>query len=355
VGSCDCPAAQMLTESGSCPGRVTFPAESAGLGGECFGGPCFEGVTDLDQVCCAEYLTDPANDDRSPDLSDVNISPNFGCHSPAAQFIANGICLGSQNCTFVLDNTHEYNWDYQEKYETVCDLDALSSTGLNSPAASCSSMLLDAHSNFTDCPASMDGGRAYELVVVGVCADDFMSLSFPYLGEFTFEKATLIQFISYVDCGIIVAFLYAIHWLRVKEQESIRQADGNVCTPSDYTVLVQGLPPHENLKSLEATLRAHFSQALSEFAGVEKKGEEKDLSIFDINFAVNNRQEINIMKTRGDLARLKDKLENEVYWMKKFGKYKGKVSMQLTLFHVGLCSCWFVSHFASSPANLPWQ
>jgi hypothetical protein len=137
VGGCNCPASQMLGEDGTCPGTITYvrapketsaaeagrvgavgrrpparktlrtrpqsslahaytpppltplvccfarsyPAEWANLGGKCVGGACFEGVTALDQECCAATRVDPENGDISPDFSDVSAAGDVGAQS----------------------------------------------------------------------------------------------------------------------------------------------------------------------------------------------------------------------------------------------------------------------------------
>ena len=402
VGGCDCPASQKLTDAGTCPGTITYPTEWANLGGKCAGGACFESVTDLDDTCCANTRTDPANGDISPDLSDVNIAPNFGCHSPAAQFIADGICLGNSNCTFVLSNAHEYHWDYSDKYETHCDLEMFASSAdpLVDPVWSgpvdktCTQSLNDSFTNFTQCTSgslAMDEPE-YKMIVVGLCVDELLTFSLPsWTGvdlEYTFEKTNIISYISYIDSAVIVLFLYAIYWLRIKEEASIDEADQvssaseaaptrssktlavhtvntrngfseraalrptlaplflppsplvhtvfvvpqNLCSPADFTVFIQNLPPHESFEELEVILREHLGKTLQTNYDNDKSDDKapEDLSIFDINFAQNNRYEIKIKKARGHLARTKDKMENEVYWLNQFGKYTDKVKTKVS-------------------------
>ena len=315
----------------------------------CVGGPCFEGVTDLNQACCASTLTSPGTGVTptvmTPDLTTVNIADDPSCTSSAARFVANGICLGKEKCTFHLDNEYEYTWEYQEKYDTVCDEAAVLAE--DSPAGTCTRRLTDeSEGTFEECGVGMEGGDKYELIVVGVCGDEFLEYEVPEWiasiggfpssssdpGDFSegapVRKSTVVKHLAYIDSFSVVLFLAAVYWLQRREKSAMSAYDDHLCSPSDFTVLVWPLPAHENLERLKEKLVEHFANALKVHESTypdTSAVETEDLSIFDINFACTSRSEITLLKTRGNLARLKDKLENKAYWREKHGKFDDEV------------------------------
>ncbi|GMH83627.1 hypothetical protein TrVE_jg11384 [Triparma verrucosa] len=350
TGYCSCPAAQQPNEDGVCPGSKTYPAEASW--GACTVDSdgekeaCWLSATKITkESCCAYDLVNPdpeegESPDFTPDLTKVDISANPSCSSPSAQYIADGICLGQKNCTFTIDYNHTYTWDYNEKYDTVCDSE-WDKTASNEDGLVCHRKLdddvYDNGANFTSCPAKKD----YNLIVVGLCAEEEMTVDFNG-NEYTFVKEDLIQYIAYIDCFAIFVFLMAIQWMNQRELDAIDESDSMNCSPSDYTVMVTNLPTHDP-GQLKGELIAHFESVLKankteEDEKLRVKGQDdkivpEDLRVFDIQFSLNNRQLIRWKKQRGLTARLKDKLENEVYILNQWGKFKGKLKAKLELRH----------------------
>ena len=344
-GYCSCPAAQQPNDQGSCTGQKTFPYTAPW--GECAGGPCWLSTTKLKESCCAKKLFNPNPADSSvtpdftPDLTDVDITTNPTCYSPSAQFIASGMCLGRQNCTFPVSLSHNYTWTYDSKYDTKCDEDWDPAT---ESVRTCTRSLMHhnyaAFSNFTDCPANRDN---YKLVVIGLCAEEEFDVTFN--GEtYTFSKEHSIKYISYIDCGCAFLFLVTIYWMANRESDAIEESDSLNCSPSDYSVMISNLPKHQSLESLKLCLKTHFTEVLKvnqveEDEKLRQRGvsagikDEEDFSIFDIQFSLNNRRQIYWKKVRGRVARLKDKMENEVVFLKQIGKFKGKRKAKIILSH----------------------
>jgi len=246
------------------------------------------------------------------------------------------MCLGHKNCTFVLESNHSYSWEYTSKYDTECDEEWDASEG-NICSRSLSSP--EFKSNFTGCPAYMAGnsyapGRS--LTVVGLCVDEELTVDLLGFGEKTWMKEDMVMVLAYIDSGIVILFLFALHWLKKEEMETIDDSDAKNCSPSDYTIHVYNLPCCKTTKDLKEKLIEHFDRVLAENAKEdppEEGAEPEDLSIFDVNFAVNNRMQVYWMKRRGQFARRKDKLENEVYMLNEWGKYKGKLKLKLQALH----------------------
>lgn len=229
TGYCSCPAAQQPNEDGACPGSKTYPAEASW--GQCTVDSdgateaCWPSTTQITkEACCAFDLTDPdpqevggeiASPDFTPDLRKVDISANPSCSSPAAQYIADGMCLGQTNCSFTIDYNHTYSWEYDEKYNTVCDSE-WDKTASNADGNVCHRRLDDevynGGANLTSCPIKQE----YNLIVVGLCAEE--EITFDINGEeYTFMKEDLIKYIAYIDAGAIFLFLMAIQWMNKRE------------------------------------------------------------------------------------------------------------------------------------------
>ena len=66
------------------------------------------------------------------------------------------------------------------------------------------------------------------------------------------------------------------------------------------------------------------------------RGTADDITICDINFGVNNRQEIKWKKERGLVARKKDKTENEAYLLNRQGRYTGRTKLKMEAKHTVL-------------------
>jgi hypothetical protein len=264
-----------------------------------------------------------------PDLSEVNIASNPGCFSNSAQFIAAGMCLGHQNCTFHLDVNHTYTWEYNSKYGTECNEGWEQSDGSSCQQTLASS---DFKSNFTDCPAGVTERDGQSLTVVGLCVDEELTVNYFGLAETTWAKEDIVTVIAYIDSGIIILFLFALKWLKKEEQQTIEESDATNCSPSDYTIQVFNLPNHKSIMELRHKLTEHFETVLTEDAK-EDGVEGEDLGVFDIDFARNNGTEVYWKKRRGKIARRKDKLENEVYMLNEWGKYEGKKKVKLQTLH----------------------
>mmetsp|Transcript_21 Transcript_21/g.39 ORF Transcript_21/g.39 Transcript_21/m.39 type:complete len:1400 (+) Transcript_21:55-4254(+) len=341
-GYCSCPASQQTNDQGTCPGQITYPSDGVD-GGTCSGGACFLSTTKLKESCCAKTRFDPMNGDFTPDLTNVDISTNPTCHSPSAQFIAEGMCLGRQNCTFPVSVNHTYTWTYDPVLRPYkCDEDW-------DPAVedhTCSRNLMHEnylnYANFSSCPRDTHQDD-YQLIVIGLCAEE--DFDFEFNGEeYTYSKKDIIKILSYTDSGCAFLFLMAIYWMAKREEEATDESDSLNCSPSDYAVIVSNLPNHQSLDSLKLCLKTHFEKTLKENKNEEdeklrEKGlsakivDHEDLGIFDIQFSLNNRKQIYWKTVRGRVARIKDKMENEVVFLKKIGKFKGKRKAKLMIRH----------------------
>ena len=348
-GHCNCPASQQLSEQGSCQGQLTGLGNSDTPWGQCVNGPCRLSQTDLKETCCAFDFEDPLDPTSPPDLTSVNIAANPTCFSSSAQHIASGICLGNKNCTFSLQDDHVYAWDYSSKYDTVCD-----EAWEVGDSTTCQRKLSDKQfkSNFTSCPATGSGGN-YTLIVVGTCVDEEFTLDV-FDSSTTWKKESIMRFLSYLDLFCVLLFLYAMRWLKRRESKAIDESDAMNCSPSDYTIQVSNLPNCSDLAELKEKLTEHFDAVLRADAeenpkedggdgGEEEDGggkgagpEEEDLGIFEISFAVSNRKKIYWKKRRGRFARRLDKLENEVFMLNQWGKYKGRLKTKLQALHTYL-------------------
>lgn len=105
-------------------------------------------------------------------------------------------------------------------------------------------------------------------------------------------------------------------WLHDKEDTAGRLYKKYVCTPSDYTVALSrwSLPSdYETLDELAQRLHSHFEHVLSKAPVVSKPG---NVTVADINFGINNRRVIRLMKKRGALARNIDVLDARVRLIK---------------------------------------
>ena len=335
-GACNCPPAQQVNEQGSCSGVLTGLGDVVTPWGQCGGGPCRLSETTLKESCCAYDFNDPMDPTSGPDLSDVNIAANPGCFSNSAQFIAAGMCLGHQNCTFHLDANHTYTWEYNAKYDTGCSDGWEAGDG-----STCVQTLAspDFKSNYTGCPAGVNEFNGQSLTVVGLCVDeeltiDLFGLEETLFGveEITWVKEDLVTVIAYIDSGIVILFLFALNWLKKEEQQTIEESDATNCSPSDYTIHVKNLPRHKTIQELREKLTEHFETVLAENAK-EEGAEGEDTGVFDVDFARNNGSEVYWKKRRGKIARRKDKLENEVYMLNEWGKYEGKKKLRLQTLH----------------------
>ena len=105
-------------------------------------------------------------------------------------------------------------------------------------------------------------------------------------------------------------FLLAVGlWLHGKERTAGKLYKKYVCTPSDYTVALRrsSLPgTYETLDELAQLLRSHFEHVLSRAPPVYRDG---DVAVADVNFGINNRRVIRLMKRRGGIARRLDALD----------------------------------------------
>ena len=112
AGSCHCPSIQQPSSKGTCPGSIRTSDGSEHCSHDLYGNveACFYSELDAHhyepQPCCAFHL----NEDDTPDLSDLHISPNYTCNSLTAQHIAEGMCVGKSSCVLTSDSNHAYSW-----------------------------------------------------------------------------------------------------------------------------------------------------------------------------------------------------------------------------------------------------
>ena len=117
-----------------------------------------------------------------------------------------------------------------------------------------------------------------------------------------FSKRDVAIFVCYLDVTLVLVFLGCIMWLRSKEDAAKARIDHT--TAADYTVMVKGLPKHDNLDALERDLRTHFETLLSDAELVTKPLDA--VRVADVNFGLTNSRLISKLKVRGQAVRKLD-------------------------------------------------
>merc|ERR1711968_431316 len=93
----------------------------------------------------------------------------------------------------------------------------------------------------------LNTSQPMRLIVVAAC--DVESVSFPDVDgigiETTYRKADLKLGLAMLDWLAVTIFMMSIWFLRKKENKLVEELDDDETTISDYTVYIEGLPPHE--------------------------------------------------------------------------------------------------------------
>ena len=290
-GACSCPEAHQVEPTGACPGEASSKRRCRD------DEPCFAGVTNYGDTCCAIR----ANSRGEPDFDrgDVHPAPAAGCDSSSAKFIAQGACLGARNCTLAADFDVEYEWTPRSKV-TGCG-------GFYGAAPGTCRASFGAAGDFDACPAELS------LLVTAFCGRPRLALM---RGRYRVDREAASSTLSWLDALGAGILLWFGLWLRGKEKTAGRLYKRYVCTPADYTVAIDrsSLPDdYDSLDELAMLLRSHFEHVLSKAAPVAKAG---PVIVADVNFGINNRRMIRLMQARGALARRIDILDARVTLMK---------------------------------------
>lgn len=157
-GTCSCPSVQVPNAGKSCPGKIVTRNDHEECELDRYGNPiaCFYSNINSDlsdpQPCCA---FDKVNGE--PDLSNLEIAPNYDCNSATAQRILDGVCSGRAECDLVADPNFVYSWIHEgsEPLVGVC------SQGTVHSGEQCNTTLASV-GNFAGCGS---GGESRRLLV----------------------------------------------------------------------------------------------------------------------------------------------------------------------------------------------
>lgn len=286
-GYCACPEANTVQKDGTCPGAI----EGAGCKG---GKPCFAGVTELGDSCCARGK----DGGRANFDSDVNPFADPTCDSATAKFIVQGLCLGEMECEIPVDGGRGFSWTPRGEH-TSCG-------GFGADPANCTMAFDDAGELGACLGDGSDGAGRRSLIAVAFCGQNNLRI---LGGAFSASKQRVSFVLSVLDAVAAGLLLLAGLWLHGKEVAAGHLYKKYVCTPSDYTVALSrwSLPSnYETLDELAQTLTSHFEHVLSRAAPVARAG---PVAVADVNFGINNRRVIRLMSQRGRLARRIDVLD----------------------------------------------
>ena len=294
-GQCGCPTIQTPDlASGEC----AKPKE----GTTCKSGEyCLLGRDkSLNTPCCA--ATTLGN--GVPNFQNIMPRMNETCNSIQAKDIVNAKCLGKKSCQVSPNREATYRWT--ETSDTSCR------DNQNDPdTSSCTAKFPD-DSEMVQC---LNTSRPMRLIVVAAC--DVETVSFPDVDgigiQTTYKKADLKLGLAMLDWLAITIFMLSIWFLRKKEKNLVDELDDEETTISDYTVYIEGLPPHttEELPLLRQALVDLFEAAINdprtEDSGSDWWSHNKDscdrLTVFDVGFGLNNHKSIELMKLRGNWIR----------------------------------------------------
>ena len=286
AGQCECPNAQIpnpacpgtLNADGTCDGNSYCHLESARPVQLPSGSDFVAGS------CCSSKLVD-----GRPDFSDLDFStPNPGCLSSTSLQISRGVCLGENSCNLTVSDSRVYTWKPSQVLGTACTAE------FENPDGTCSASLGHSSGNFTQCPTD----EQKRLVVVGKCYQETVEVF-----GVSFTRAQVALLLTGFDTLYSLIFLFSILWLRKKEKSEA--ASRTSLTAADYTVLVKPMPKGISLAALEQRLKAHFDKVVPSLpvSAVRlaplKRGHSR---VADINFGLNNRALLRVLKKRAKIA-----------------------------------------------------
>ena len=311
AGACSCPADQsIVSTTGRCPANPDHSDNSYGAciaeyGEEddktgikaCFPGQMWNGDT-----CCA-YDLDPTT--HVPDFKEMAMIPNLECNSASAQYIAQGACLGQQNCTFHVVSNHTFEWEVRADAPCIEGFQEAEPSG---PGATCISTLESPNSNMTKCPRNMDDRR---FIVRGICSSDTFQVDWIEDGKEQ-SRAEWALGMSWIDAVLTFMMFCVCIWMAEKEESAVFINDMHCCSADDYTLRIMHLKPPKqgaspDLDKLKRKIRDHFDKIVNDQKPVIM---QRPVKVLDINFGLNNQDQIRNMKVRGAMARVLD-LETE--------------------------------------------
>lgn len=303
-GYCSCPTTQQPLSSGDCPSDYQYgPNEMSGGDLCCSADSTQQGLADLE-------LVEPYSVDE--------------CTSNSAKYIAHGVCLGKASCTINATADLKYSWYSGDSICSPYDTE-------DDPNALCGVSFLDL-GNFSGCtdqcdfvswdqPWNCNSTANMELTIEAWCQSDTVM---------DVDKGVVGLYIAFMDSVCILLFWAMCVWLGKKQREEAALVNGNVCSASDYTVQLDGLPHTADHDKLKDDLREHFKRVLNDPALCPRVKNDLECSVVDINFAIAaESRAINLRTKLGALAieieRLMTKIMLTTQFMHKKGKSAGHV------------------------------
>jgi hypothetical protein len=290
-GSCYCPIHQLPENDDVC--ARDFGILSKTLFGE---------------RCCSEGKS-AQGDSVNPSLYNHIPHAMPGCNSDTAQYIVENVCLGKRRC--VLDVSSNYSYKY---YPRVFNGRTLACTGFDNVTSRSHQCAVELGSigQWGKCPKSSRRLAAY----VECTNEDSLRIPFRKLGwwfnDLRTSKSEIVHWATLLDSVTMVFFLILLLWIESKENDEVLLANLETCTSSDYTLYLPHLPEHDDTNSLKRELAKFLESELSQAKPVTRVG---PIEVCDINFGLNNGDQLRAVQKRGSLARKLDILEEKIYFM----------------------------------------
>ncbi len=334
LGGCGCPPEQTIsTKTGECPAQPSFAKDTPE--GECvaeYGDeddytgvkPCFKGQMWNGDTCCAYGL----NDQNSPEFSDLAMLPKAGCNSASAQYIAQGFCMGKQNCTIDVVSNRNYTWEVHGG--APCVEGEQRATGRpqwngnrfhndpdwGGPEAECTTTLDSPNSDLSSCPGRLADRR---FVVRGICSSDTFQVDWIEGGREQSRREWALG-LSWLDAVLTTMMFFVCIWMSEKEEAAVFTNDMVSCSADDYTLRLMHLAApakgkSANLDRLKLKIKSHFEELCKKAKPVIK---ERPVKVLDINFGMNNQDQLANMKVRGLLSRTLDLEHDKLTLMKRY-------------------------------------
>ena len=261
--------------------------------------------------CCAAQLVAGREDFGALDIKVVG-----GCEANRARVsaIASGLCLGRTNCTLSPARGAVHTWTPSRDYYNACPGQLLdtqrecSETWLGASAAAgaglawCNASAPRAGdgSYYTPAPTPTSSAafltRGARLVVVAKCFTETIRPAWWLAGSTPLSKQTVALIV--IGFELLLAITFLAGWALLTQREGQAVFPSAQITVADYTLMVTSLPPHDDIKQLEADLRTHLETTLSAAPAVSRSDLPK-IAVADINFALRNTDLFDLFTLRG--------------------------------------------------------
>ena len=168
-----------------------------------------------------------------------------------------------------------------------------------------------------------DTSTKLKLFVIAACSQEYVSLvgiDGDNIVTTTYLKTDIQFLMASMDWLATLVFLLSIWFLRSSEENDMEEIDGDNTTLADYTVYVEGLPPHrpQDLPLLKNKLQICLEEAINDspdsgnrrWKDIQAKRQtQQKIEIHEIVFGLNNRDAIQLMKKRGAEIRKYEKIK----------------------------------------------